>query len=130
MPQGFDAAAVRQRYSELDDQPLMAIALSSTDAYAEVAIQLAREELGRRGIHDPRFDVPPAAPSRTMPKKTSGDALPPLVKLLCVALPGIVIFLAAGYLIAGKKNAGGEALFLMVVGWFAWFLAFKLLGAG
>lgn len=51
-----------------------------------------------------------------------------MLKVLCVLLPGIVIFLAAAYLMADRKKAAGEALFLMMIGWFFWLLLFKALG--
>jgi hypothetical protein len=124
----FDADAVQQRYRELDADRLMLIALSATDAYAEEAILLAREELERRGIHDARFGRRPSATSPVPASTTvAQEALPVFMKVLCVLLPGIAIFVALGYALSGRRSKGVEALFLMVVGWFLWFVAANLM---
>lgn len=124
----FDANAVKQQYYEYESDRLMRIALATTDEYEEEAIGLARQELIARGIHDARFDIPPGRSPPPIPGAKPTDTLPPVLKVLCVLLPGIVIFLAAGYLMADKKKAAGEALFLMMIGWFLWLLLFKALG--
>lgn len=125
----FDAASVRQLYREYDADRLMRIALATTEEYGEESIDLARQELIARGISDVRFDRPPGSLSPPpLPGAASADTLPLILKVLCVLLPGIVIFLAAGYLMAGRKKAAGEALFLMMIGWFLWLLLFKVLG--
>lgn len=126
MTTDFDVDAVRQRYRDLDADQLMRIALAGTDDYSEDAIQLARQELAQRGVRDARFDTPPGRSPPPLPNARPRDHLPWPMKLLCVVVTGVAIFVAAGYMLAGKKNAGGEALFLMVVGWFGWFLLFKL----
>ena len=47
------------------------------------------------------------------------NALPVWMKILCVVMPGIAIFVGAGYMMAGKKDAGGEAL---------WFIEGRVVG--
>lgn len=126
MSTDFDAAAVIQRYRDLDADQLLRIAVAGTDDYTEEAIRLAREELMQRGIRDARFDAPPAGSPPPLPAARPRDRLPVPMKLLCMVVTGAAIFVAAGYMLAGKKNAGGEALFLMVVGWFGWFLLVRL----
>jgi hypothetical protein len=106
----------------------MRIALATTDEYGVEAIGLARQELIARGIQDARFDIPPGRSPPPIPGAKPTDTLPLVLKVLCVLLPGIVIFLAAGYLMADKKKAAGDALFLMMIGWFLWLLLFKALG--
>lgn len=124
----FDAEKVRQQYREFESDRLMRIALATTDEYDEEAIGLARQELIARGVQDARFDTPPGRSPPPIPGAKPADALPVVLKVLCVLLPGIVIFLAAGYLMANRKKAAGEALFLMMIGWFLWLLLFKALG--
>ena len=124
----FDAEAVKQQYREYESDRLMRIALATTDEYGEEAIGLARQELIGRGIQDARFDTPPGRSPPPIPGAKPVDTLPLVLKVLCVLLPGIVIFLAAGYLMADRKKAAGEALFLMMIGWFVWLLLFKALG--
>ncbi len=124
----FDAEATRQQYREYESDRLMRIALATTDEYGEEAIDLARQELIGRGIQDARFDTPPGRSPPPIPGAKPTDTLPLVLKVLCVLLPGIVIFLAAGYLMAGRKKAAGEALFFMMIGWFFWLLLFKALG--
>jgi len=124
----FDADAARQQYREYESDRLMRIALATTDEYGEEAIDLARQELIGRGIQDARFDTPPGRSPPPIPGAKPVDTLPLVLKVLCVLLPGIVIFLAAGYLMADKKKAAVEALFLMMIGWFVWLLLFKALG--
>ena len=124
----FDAEKVRQQYREFESDSLMRIALATTDEYDEEAIGLARQELIARGVQDARFDTPPGRSPPPIPGAKPTDALPVVLKVLCVLLPGIVIFLAAGYLMANRKKAAGEALFLMMIGWFLWLLLFKALG--
>ncbi|KRA40132.1 hypothetical protein [Pseudoxanthomonas sp. Root630] len=126
----IDTDAVRQRYRDLDADALMRIALATTDEYGDDAILLARQELLARGVRDARFDTPPGRSPPPIPNARAAqprDHLPWPMKLLCVVVTGAAIFVAAGYMLAGKKNAGGEALFLMVVGWFGWFLLVKLI---
>jgi hypothetical protein len=123
----FDAEAARQQYREYDSERLMRIALAGIDEYAEEAIDLARQELVSRGMQDARFDRPPGRSPPPIPGVAARNALPVWMKILCVVMPGIAIFVGAGYMMAGKKDAGGEALFLMVAGWFLWFVAFNLL---
>ena len=124
----FDADAVKQQYGEYETDRLMRIALATTDEYGVEAIGLARQELIARGIQDARFDIPPGRSPPPIPGAKPTDTLPLVLKVLCVLLPGIVIFLAAGYMMADKKKAAGEALFLMMIGWFLWLLLFKALG--
>lgn len=124
----FDAEKVRQQYREFESDRLMRIALATTDEYDEEAIGLARQELIARGVQDARFDTPPGRSPPPIPGAKPTDVLPVVLKVLCVLLPGIVIFLAAGYLMANRKKAAGEALFLMMIGWFLWLLLFKALG--
>lgn len=124
----FDADAARQQYREYETDRLMRIALATTDEYGEEAIDLARQELIGRGIQDARFDTPPGRSPPPIPGARPADPLPLVLKVLCVLLPGIVIFLAAGYLMADRKKAAGEALFFMMIGWFFWLLLFKALG--
>ena len=124
----FDADAVKQQYGEYETDRLMRIALATTDEYGVEAIGLARQELIARGIQDARFDIPPGRSPPPIPGAKPTDTLPLVLKVLCVLLPGIVIFLAAGYMMADKKKAAGEALFLMMIGWFLWLVLFKVLG--
>ena len=124
----FDADAVKQQYREYESDRLMRIALATTDEYGDEAIGLARQELIARGIQDARFDIPPGRSPPPIPGAKPTDTLPLVLKVLCVLLPGIVIFLAAGYLMADKKKVAGEALFLMMIGWFLWLVLFKVLG--
>lgn len=64
----FDADAVKQQYGEYETARLMRIALATTDEYGEEAIDLARQELTARGIHDARFDIPPGGQRRLLPR--------------------------------------------------------------
>lgn len=119
----FDPVAARHRYEGLGSESLVRIAFHSPDGYAPAAIELAREELARRGIFDkdhPMVARESVELQREQTEKTSTSDVPlgALGKALCFIFAGLVaIIIVLANFAMGKRRAATDALTWMAFGW-------------
>jgi hypothetical protein len=106
--------AIEQRYSRLSDEELLLIVHDPTRGYRPEAVELAHEELSRRGNPQGRTEALAAAVS-AMEKEQ--EPLPDLLKIVCVALPGLPgLIVWASMASQGRRRAASDALRWLGVG--------------